>query len=69
MVLEAIATYDLWLWHAFIGAAGSNNDITVVDKSPLIPNLLKGVGADVTFEVNGNPYKNVYLLTDGIYPN
>src|SRR5450759_2948127 len=47
IVLEAIATKNLWIWHAFIGILGSNNDINVVDRSPLIVNLLKGVGPSV----------------------
>lgn len=29
MVLEAVSTYDLWIWH------GSNNDINVLHRSPL----------------------------------
>jgi len=35
IMLEAVASYDLWVWHAFFGAAGSNNDINVLDQSPL----------------------------------
>ncbi|XP_008228973.1 PREDICTED: uncharacterized protein LOC103328357 [Prunus mume] len=27
VVLEAVASYDTWIWHAFLGIAGSNNDI------------------------------------------
>ncbi|XP_027076867.1 uncharacterized protein [Coffea arabica] len=27
IMLEAIAAADLWIWHAFFGIAGSNNDI------------------------------------------
>ena len=29
VVLEAIADYDLWIWHAFFGIPGSCNDINV----------------------------------------
>ena len=35
IMLEAVASYNLWVWHAFFGAAGSNNDINVLDQSPL----------------------------------
>ena len=39
IVLEAVASYDLWIWHAFFGMSGSNNDINVLDASNLFPNL------------------------------
>lgn len=28
IMLEAVASKDIWIWHAFFGATGSNNDIT-----------------------------------------
>ncbi|CAM6114715.1 unnamed protein product [Calypogeia fissa] len=67
VILEAIAIKNLWIWHAFIGIPGSNNDINVVDYSPLLVNLLNGVMLDVNFEVNGHNYNMFYLLTDGNY--
>ena len=30
IVLEVVASTDLWIWHAFFGIAGSNNDINVL---------------------------------------
>ncbi|GJX97967.1 ALP1-like protein [Tanacetum coccineum] len=27
ILLEAVASQDLWIWHAFFGVAGSNNDV------------------------------------------
>uniref|UniRef100_A0A0A9BQ78 Uncharacterized protein n=1 Tax=Arundo donax TaxID=35708 RepID=A0A0A9BQ78_ARUDO len=30
IMLEAVASADLWIWHAFFGAAGSNNDIKLM---------------------------------------
>ncbi|GJZ32819.1 putative nuclease HARBI1 [Tanacetum coccineum] len=35
IMLEAVASQDLWIWHAFFGVAGANNDINVLDNSPL----------------------------------
>ena len=29
-ILEAVDSYDLWIWHAFFGLPGSNNDINVL---------------------------------------
>jgi hypothetical protein len=40
----------------------------VLDRSPLLSNLLQGAGHDMTFEVNGHVYNRYYLLADGIYP-
>ncbi|CAM6116693.1 unnamed protein product [Calypogeia fissa] len=68
IVLEAIATQNLWIWHAYVGVPRSNNDINVVDCSPLLVDLLNGV-TNVFFHVNGHRYNMYYLLTDGIYPN
>ena len=39
IVLEAVASYDLWIWHAFFSMPGSNNDINVLDASNLFANL------------------------------
>ncbi len=32
IVIEAVATQDLWCWHSYIGTAGSNNDINIVNR-------------------------------------
>jgi hypothetical protein len=34
MILEAVATHDLWIWHAYFGRPGSCNDITCVLSLP-----------------------------------
>lgn len=67
--MEAIATQNLWIWHAFIGLPGSNNDINVIDRSPLMVNYLRGVAHHAKFTINGNEYKSCYFLADGIYPD
>ncbi|XP_076904015.1 uncharacterized protein LOC143559267 [Bidens hawaiensis] len=43
IVLEAVASQDLWFWHAFFGVAGSNNDLNVIDQSPIFDDLIDGV--------------------------
>ena len=35
IILEVVASYDLWIWHAFFGLPGSLNDINVIDRSPV----------------------------------
>jgi len=54
IILEAIASYDLWIWHAFFGAAGSNNDINVLDQSLLFTEQLQGKAPKVQYTVNGS---------------
>jgi hypothetical protein len=30
IILEAVASQDLWIWHFFFGMAGSHNDINML---------------------------------------
>jgi hypothetical protein len=68
IILEAVASKDLHIWHAFFGVAGSNNDLNVLNQSPLFFDALKGEAPQVHFSVNGNEYNTGYYLADGIYP-
>ncbi|XP_022013957.1 uncharacterized protein LOC110913433 [Helianthus annuus] len=68
MMLEAGASQDLWIWYAFFGMPGSHNDINIVHHSPLLNDLINGVGPKGTFIVNDVEYKYGYYLVDGIYP-
>ena len=68
LVLEAIASYDLWIWLAFFGTAGACNDINVLDRSPLTANIMSNQGPEVEFTINGTVRKKCYWLADGIYP-
>uniref|UniRef100_A0A0D3AAC5 DDE Tnp4 domain-containing protein n=1 Tax=Brassica oleracea var. oleracea TaxID=109376 RepID=A0A0D3AAC5_BRAOL len=68
IVLEAVASYDLWIWHAFFGPSGTLNDINVLDRSPVFDDIIEGKAPPVTFFVNGREYHLAYFLTDGIYP-
>ncbi|KAK4737341.1 hypothetical protein R3W88_001038 [Solanum pinnatisectum] len=42
IILEAVADYDLWIWHAYFGLPGTNNDINVLESSHLFSNLASG---------------------------
>ncbi|XP_074556855.1 protein ANTAGONIST OF LIKE HETEROCHROMATIN PROTEIN 1-like [Curcuma longa] len=68
IVLEAVASHDLWIWHAFFGVAGSRNDINVLYESPIFNNVLQGNTPEINFTVNDTAYTKGYYLTDGIYP-
>jgi hypothetical protein len=69
MILEAVASHDLWIWHAYFGMLGSCNDINVLQKSHVFSAFVKGEAAPVSFNVNGHTYDMCYYLADGIYPN
>ena len=68
IILEAVASQDLWIWHAFFGAVGSQSDITLLNQSHLFTDVLKGQGPHVQFTVNRKQYNMGYYLADGIYP-
>jgi hypothetical protein len=68
LILEAVASHDLWIWHAFFGSAGSNNDINVLNQSTVFIKELKGQAPRVQYMVNGNQHNIGYFLADGIYP-
>jgi hypothetical protein len=68
IILEAVASHDLWIWHAYFGMPGSCNNINVLHRSPLFARLAAGEAPPVNFEVNGHQYNMGYYLADGIYP-
>jgi len=68
IMLEAVASYDHWIWHAFFGTPGSNNDLNVLNQSPLFTQVLQGRAPEVKFTINGSEYNMGYYLADGIYP-
>ncbi|KAK2653767.1 hypothetical protein Ddye_013623 [Dipteronia dyeriana] len=68
IILEAVASKDLWIWHSFFGMAGSHNDLNVLEHSPLFDNPIHGRHTLVNYVVNIHHYTMRYFLTDGIYP-
>jgi hypothetical protein len=69
IILEAVASKDLWIWYAFFGMPGSHNDIIVLQRSPIFARLAKGEGPQVNYNINGHDYSLGYYLADGIYPS
>nr|GEV90273.1 hypothetical protein [Tanacetum cinerariifolium] len=53
ILLEDVASQDLWIWHAFFGVAGSNNDINVLYQSPLFNDIKTGRAPEIPFVANG----------------
>nr|GEV30541.1 putative nuclease HARBI1 [Tanacetum cinerariifolium] len=68
ILLEAIASNDLWIWHAFFGVSGMNKDVNVLRQSPIFNDLKSGRAPDVPFVAKDVPYKGRNYLTDKIYP-
>nr|GEW26042.1 hypothetical protein [Tanacetum cinerariifolium] len=52
----------------YLRVAGVNNDLTVLNHSPLFDDLLDDIALVVPFEVNGVTLEKGYYLADGIYP-
>ncbi|KAL5570233.1 hypothetical protein UlMin_026808 [Ulmus minor] len=69
IILEAVASYDLWIWHAFFGLPGSLNDINVLERSTVFKDLAEGRGPHINYSINGHEYTMRYYLADGIYPS
>ena len=68
IILEAVADYDIWIWHAYFGLPGSNNDINVLEASHLFANLAEGIAPPAHYVIQGKEYNMGYYLADGIYP-
>uniref|UniRef100_A0A5B7BMJ1 Putative nuclease HARBI1 n=1 Tax=Davidia involucrata TaxID=16924 RepID=A0A5B7BMJ1_DAVIN len=69
IILEAVASYDLWIWHAFFGLPGSHNDINVLERSCIFAEFAEGRAPPVNYSINGHKYTMGYYLADDIYPS
>jgi len=70
IVVEAVCDEDLWVWHLFVGAPGSLNDINVMQQSPLYLDVTGGrwPPRGTPFTIKGRTRTLPYYLVDGIYP-
>jgi hypothetical protein len=48
--------------------AGSNNNVNVLNQSPLFIDMLKREAPNANFMMNEHEYNQGYYLVDGIYP-
>nr|XP_043615652.1 protein ALP1-like [Erigeron canadensis] len=68
LILQAVASNDLWIWNAYLGQQGSHNDINVFEASPILEEIINGLAPSVPFSANGNHYEKGYYFGDDIYP-
>nr|GEU43924.1 ribonuclease H-like domain-containing protein [Tanacetum cinerariifolium] len=68
ILVEDVASQDLWIWHAFFGVSWSNNDIIDLQQSPLFNDLKEVKKLEILFVANGLTYPWGYYLVDEIYP-
>jgi hypothetical protein len=61
MVLEAVADYELGIWHAFFGMTESHNDINVVKCSLVLARLAGGHDLAINYEINAHTYNKMAL--------
>ncbi|KAI5324473.1 hypothetical protein L3X38_033546 [Prunus dulcis] len=66
IILEAVARFDRWVWHAFFGVTGSQNDLNVLGQSPVFNDVLRGQCPNITDQVKDIVYQTGYYLADGI---
>uniref|UniRef100_A0A336MR40 CSON005106 protein n=1 Tax=Culicoides sonorensis TaxID=179676 RepID=A0A336MR40_CULSO len=69
VVLEAIASHNLHIWHCFFGLPGSLNDINILDRSPIVDDVLHNKIPKIKYSINGTQRETGYWLADGIYPD
>lgn len=67
--VETVSDTNLYCWHVFCGRPGANNDLTVLETSPLILSILNGereMKLDEGYYINGKLRKwYLYYLTHG----
>jgi hypothetical protein len=51
IILETIVNEKLWFWRVHLGFPSVNNNLNVLDHSPLVIDLLTRIGNDLGFEV------------------
>ncbi|KAM0070165.1 putative harbinger transposase-derived protein [Helianthus debilis subsp. tardiflorus] len=68
IILKAVASQDLWIWHAFFGLPGSLNNLNIIYQSQIFKDVVAGTGPDTSFTVSGVEYRRGYYLAYGIYP-
>lgn len=76
IVMEALCDFNLYIWHVGYGFAGTLNDKSILNRSPLLDSFTDGSFAKlekaagvVPFSIGGDEFSQLFCLGDGIYPN
>ena len=69
IILEVVASKDLWIWHCYFGLPRSHNGTNVLQISHLFARLAGDTSLPCNFNVNGHQHDQCYYLVDGIYPS
>ncbi|KAM0058129.1 putative harbinger transposase-derived protein [Helianthus debilis subsp. tardiflorus] len=68
IMLEVVASQDLWIWHSYFGIKGCDNDTNVLNQSIVFNYVLHGSVPLYHFTANGKEYTRAYYLADNVYP-
>lgn len=66
IILEAVIDCDLWIWHAYFDLQWSNNDINVLESSPLVADVTTWKALEAHYTIQGKDYNIGDYLVDGI---
>ncbi|XP_022030495.1 uncharacterized protein LOC110931408 [Helianthus annuus] len=67
-MVKAVASQDLWFWHAYCRPPGSLNNINLLQQSPIYLAERNRVAHKCPYQMNEHAYKRGYYLTEEIYP-
>lgn len=67
-MLQAIVSYNIWIWNAHFGIARSNNNLNVLKETSIIEDVISRDASIASFYANGNCHPRGYFLGDEIYP-
>jgi hypothetical protein len=56
IILEAVVSQDLFIWHPFFNMVGSYNDCNVLQHSLVFLRLVKGQNPECNYEINYHHY-------------
>lgn len=68
IILEAVASHDLWVWHSLFGMYDSHNDIHVLQQSPMFRRLCNSESPPCNYTFNACDRNMRCYLANVIYP-